>query len=61
MEDKNGELLPQFAKVIEYKKYDNIFSGTIGKRFNFVGLPFLKMPRGGVEGVVEAVKRAVPV
>jgi hypothetical protein len=57
MEDKNRELLPEFRDVIEFSVASNIAIGKIAQKYDFMGLPFLNRPRGGVEAIVEAARR----
>lgn len=47
---------PIFHDVVKFKKVNNIWKGTI-KNHHFIGLPFLKFPRGGVDNLVKTVKK----
>jgi hypothetical protein len=57
LENKKGELLPEFRDVMHYSVRPTIAVGQIGP-YKFFGLPFLNRPKGGVDLIVNAVRRA---
>ena len=48
---------PIFADLIEVRKEDGIWVGTIAGKHRFFGLPFLNRPAGGKDKIAEAIKR----
>ena len=58
MTKKNGELLPEFVDVIEFTRHSSIVTGKIGKKYDFVGLPFLNYPKGGKDAIVAEVRKS---
>jgi hypothetical protein len=45
-----------FADVLTFTEHDNFSTGKIGG-YDFIGLPFLNRPRGGVDSLVKAIQR----
>lgn len=56
-ESKNKEIRPEFRDVLEFRMKQNIAVGKISRKFDFIGLPFLNRPRGGVDAIARAVRR----
>lgn len=48
---------PLFSGLIDFKKHDGIWVGMIGKKYKFIGLPFLNRVAGGKDKLVEVVKK----
>ncbi len=47
-----------FKDVITFKKQGNFWIGKIGGGYDFVGLPFLTMVKGGKDGLVRGLKES---
>jgi hypothetical protein len=56
LQGKDGRLLPEFRDVIEFTATSKVATGRINKYYDFIGLPFLNRPRGGVDAIVEAIR-----
>jgi hypothetical protein len=46
-----------FAGLIDFKKHDGIWTGTILKKYKFIGLPFLNRVAGGKDKLAASVKK----
>jgi hypothetical protein len=54
MTNKNA-ILPEFVDVIEFSELATISTGRIGKKYDFVGLPFLGRQNVGIDAIVAEV------
>lgn len=53
---RSGELLPEFVDAIEFTSLARVSIGKLGKRYDFIGLPFLTRPAGGKDALVAEVR-----
>lgn len=45
-----------FQDIISFEKHNNFWVGKIANKYDFIGLPFLKMIRGGQDTLVGGIK-----
>jgi len=56
IEKKKGQLLPEFSDIIEVRHGSNFVTGTIDRKYRFIGVPFLTRVKGGKDALVAAIK-----